>query len=85
VTWDDLVRYVRRNVNPAAQAWFPDRAKLKADGKLQTPHMLGSLVEVPVLADLGKGGTNFTVRFLIPGVFSSVAFRALVCVAARCW
>jgi hypothetical protein len=54
VTWDDLVRYVRRNVNPAAQAWFPDRAKLKADGRLQTPHMLGSLVDVPVLADLGK-------------------------------
>jgi hypothetical protein len=58
VTWDDLVRYVRRNVNPAAQAWFPDRAKLKADGKLQTPHMLGSLVEVPVLADLGKAGAD---------------------------
>jgi hypothetical protein len=58
VTWDDLVGYVRRNVNPAAQKWFPDRAKLKADGKLQTPHMLGSLVEVPVLVDLGKASTD---------------------------
>jgi formylglycine-generating enzyme required for sulfatase activity len=52
------VRYVRRNVNPRAQEWFPDRAKVKADGKLQTPHMLGSLVDVPVLVDLGKGGTD---------------------------
>jgi hypothetical protein len=58
VTWDDLVRYVRRNVNPRARELFPDRAKVKADGKLQTPHMLGSLVDVPVLVDLGKGGTD---------------------------
>jgi hypothetical protein len=58
VTWDDLVRYVHKNVNPAAQAWFPDRAKIKADSELQTPHELRNLVRMPVLADLGRGSTD---------------------------
>lgn len=54
VTWHDLVRYVTKNVNPRAKEWFPNRAKLTPDGRLQTPHEMRNLIDVPVLADLGK-------------------------------
>jgi formylglycine-generating enzyme required for sulfatase activity len=58
VTWSRLTEYVTKNVDKQAKVWFPDRAKVKADGRLQTPHELRNLVDVPVLVDLGKGGTD---------------------------
>jgi formylglycine-generating enzyme required for sulfatase activity len=50
VGWEDLARYVRRNVDRSARAWFPEEAARNGDRALQTPHMLGNLVAAPVLA-----------------------------------
>jgi hypothetical protein len=54
VTWDNLVTYVRPRVNARAKEWFPDRAKSKLDGALQTPHQLTNLVAIPVLGRPAK-------------------------------
>ena len=36
VAWDDLVRYVQRNVNTRAKEWFPDRARTAVQGRPST-------------------------------------------------
>jgi len=58
VTWDSLQSYVRENVNRDAVSWFPGQAVESASGKkvVQTPHLVGSLVdEPPVLLRLKSG------------------------------
>ncbi len=53
VSWDDLVGYVRKNVNRRAKEWEPALgadADKYAHGKLQDPHELSNLVATPVLA-----------------------------------
>jgi formylglycine-generating enzyme len=57
VCWDDLVSFVRKNVNPSARKWDPERAKLadeRTDGRLQTPHVISNLVDRPVLAHVDR-------------------------------
>ncbi|WP_406695166.1 SUMF1/EgtB/PvdO family nonheme iron enzyme [Singulisphaera sp. Ch08] len=57
VSWDDLVRFVRAEVNLRAREWLPDRAAradLRTPGKLQTPHILSNLVDNPVLARITR-------------------------------
>lgn len=57
VAWDDLVMYVRRNVDKYAKKSFPDLARSLADRRelepemvrLQTPHELRNMIENPVL------------------------------------
>lgn len=59
VDWEDLTRYVRKNVNRSAREWNPEAAKLadqRSDGLLQTPHLLNNLVASPVLAHVGRPG-----------------------------
>ncbi len=53
VGWDDLVGYVRKRVNRTARALDPEGAHVADDrfgGRLQTPHELRNLVDMPVLA-----------------------------------
>lgn len=44
LNWDLLVNYVRGQVNVKAKEWFPDRRP--ESGRLQTPHMLGNLIDI---------------------------------------
>ncbi len=50
LTWNDVVVYVQRNVNRRAVEWFPERAARFGTERLQTPHQLTNLVQVPLLA-----------------------------------
>ncbi len=53
VGWDDLVGYVRKNVNRKAKEWEPalgEEADKTMKGRLQDPHQLSNLVATPVLA-----------------------------------
>jgi formylglycine-generating enzyme required for sulfatase activity len=53
VGWDDLVGYVRKNVNRRAKEWEPAlgaEADRTARGRLQDPHQLSNLVATPILA-----------------------------------
>lgn len=46
VTWTSLVGYVQDEVNLSAKAWFPDRDTETAEGRVQTPHLIGNLIDV---------------------------------------
>ena len=53
VGWDDLVSFVRKNVNPRAREWEPELAReadRAARGRLQDPHQISNMVATPVLA-----------------------------------
>jgi formylglycine-generating enzyme required for sulfatase activity len=53
VGWDDLVSYVRKNVNTRAKEWEPELGKYadKYDkGRLQDPHQISNMVATPILA-----------------------------------
>jgi formylglycine-generating enzyme required for sulfatase activity len=83
VAWDDLVSFLRKNVNKRAREWDPKGAA-KVDesprtrGLLQNPHMIGNLVATPVLArvDLARrapaeatpGPTAAAPEFITTGV-----------------
>jgi formylglycine-generating enzyme required for sulfatase activity len=69
VTWDSLQSYVRENVNRDAVGWFPGQAVESASGKkvVQTPHLVGSLVdEPPVLLRLKVGPATPETRVELP-------------------
>jgi formylglycine-generating enzyme required for sulfatase activity len=59
VGWEELVVYVRRNVDRSARQWFPAEAERRGNRPLQTPHHLGNLIAAPVLA-------RATLRVAIP-------------------
>jgi formylglycine-generating enzyme required for sulfatase activity len=55
VAWDDLVVYLRKNVNKRAREWDPENAARvdanpRTRGKLQDPHVVSNLIAKPVLA-----------------------------------
>ena len=59
VGWDDLVGYVRKNVNRRAKQWEPAlgaEADKFTRGHLQDPHELRNLAATPLLARVDVGG-----------------------------
>jgi formylglycine-generating enzyme required for sulfatase activity len=55
VLWDDLVTYLRKNVNKRAREWDPDNAARvdaspRTRGRLQDPHVVSNLIATPLLA-----------------------------------
>ncbi len=50
IGWEELVLYVRRNVERSVPLWFPEEAKRHGDRPLQNPHVLSNMIARPVLA-----------------------------------
>jgi formylglycine-generating enzyme len=55
VLWDDLVTYLRKNVNKKAREWDPENAARvdaspRTHGRLQDPHVVSNLIATPLLA-----------------------------------
>jgi formylglycine-generating enzyme required for sulfatase activity/uncharacterized caspase-like protein len=55
VSWDDLVSYLRKNVNKRAREWDPENAARvdanpRTHGRLQDPHVVSNLIATPLLA-----------------------------------
>ena len=54
VSWDDLVSYLRKNVNRRAREWDPENAvrvdaSTRTRGRLQNPQILSNLIATPLL------------------------------------
>ena len=52
VSWDDLVSYLRKNVNKKAREWDPENAARvdaspRTRGRLQDPHVVSNLIATP--------------------------------------